>query len=132
MLAVFPLAETSDVAAICANALKAVIRAEEALDACNIERRASGRAEIRFGIALHIGDVIYGNIGAPSRLDFTVIGPAVNLASRLQGVAAELGRPVVLSAAFVEAARVPAEPLGAHHLKGIEASQLVFAPRKLG
>jgi adenylate cyclase len=132
MLAVFQLDEGSDVVAICANALKAVARAEQALDACNTERRASGKPEIRFGIALHIGDVLYGNIGAPSRLDFTVIGPAVNLASRLQSVAAELGRAVVLSAAFVEAAEVPAKPLGAHHLKGIEAPQPVFAPAKQG
>jgi adenylate cyclase len=82
--------------------------------------------------ALHIGDVLYGNIGAPLRLDFTVIGLAANMASRLQGVAAELGRPVVLSQAFIEASGLAAEPLGACHLKGIEAPQPAFAPVGLG
>ena len=132
MLAVFQLGEGSDVAATCRSALAAVAHAEAALAACNATRADAGRPLIRFGIALHIGDVLYGNIDAPSRLDFTVIGPAVNMASRLQGVAAELGRPVVLSRAFVEASGVPAEPLGAHRLKGIEASQPAFAPAGLG
>ena len=129
MLAVFPLNEGSDVGSICGHALAALARAQEGLAACNAAREAVGLQLIRCGIALHVGDVLYGNIGAPSRLDFTVIGPAVNLASRLQGVAAELDRTIVLSAEFVAASGVAAEPLGSHHLKGIDEAQSVFAPK---
>jgi len=128
MLAVFPLADGSDVGEVCAHALAAVARAEEVLAACNVTRREAGEPAIRFGIALHIGDVLYGNIGAPSRLDFTVIGPAVNLASRLQGVAADVDRSVVLSADFVAASGAQAESLGTHALKGIDQPQPVFTP----
>ena len=66
-------------------------------------RIAARKAAIRFGIALHLGEVYYGNIGAPGRLDFTVIGPAVNQASRLEKLSAELGRNIVTSASFAAA-----------------------------
>ena len=81
---------------------------------------------VRFGLALHIGEVLYGNIGSGNRLDFTCIGPAVNLAARLEKVAAKLGRTVVASAEFV--AHFPGEfvPLGEFSVAGFAAPQLVF------
>ena len=80
-----------------------------------------------YGIALHVGDVIYGNIGGDNRLDFTVIGPAVNLVARIERLCRELGRALLLSEAFVLAAQVAVEPLGRFPLKGI-APQTVSAP----
>jgi adenylate cyclase len=55
-----------------------------------------------FIATLHVGQVVYGNIGSPDRLDFTVLGPAVNLVSRLEALAKQLGRPVLCSAAFAK------------------------------
>jgi adenylate cyclase len=81
MLAIFPL-ETDQA---CRRALQAALDARAAMAELNRERSGRGEEALGFGIALHAGDVMYGNIGAANRLDFTVVGPAVNLATRLEG-----------------------------------------------
>ncbi|HWT30932.1 MAG TPA: adenylate/guanylate cyclase domain-containing protein, partial [Propylenella sp.] len=126
MLAIFPLGE--DGAGTAARALQAVGTAESALAALNEERRASRRPEIRFGLALHVGEVLYGNIGGSDRLDFTVIGRAVNTAARLEGLSRELGRDVLLSGDFAALCGGATEPLGSFLLKGLADPQPVFAP----
>ncbi len=113
--------------------------AERALDAANAaigdisttnsSRRESGLLEIDCGIALHFGDVVYGNVGGETRLDFTVIGPAVNLASRLEGLTRELGRSVVVSEPFAALHGGDFEPMGSYSLKGIDEPHDVYAPR---
>ena len=128
MLAIFELGANEDPADRCGAALKAARIATEKIAARNIERRAAGEPEIRFGLALHLGDVSYGNIGAPTRLDFTVIGPAVNHAARLEKVGAELGRSVVTSASFAAASKEALESIGRHSLRGVSEPQEVFAP----
>ncbi len=85
----------------------------------NDARREAGGPEIGFGIALHFGDVLYGNVGGESRLDFTATGPAVNLASRIEGLTRELEGPVLVSAEFAAAHGGTFEPLGQSALKGI-------------
>jgi adenylate cyclase len=70
---------------------------------------------------------LFGNIGGGGRLDFTCIGPAVNLAARIEKVAAKLGETVVASAAFARACPEGLRPLGAHTLAGISAPQDVYA-----
>ena len=84
MLAIFELAASEDPRDRCAAALRAAGAAAEKIAVRNLERRSAGEPEIHFGLALHLGEVSYGNIGAPARLDFTVIGPAVNHAARLR------------------------------------------------
>jgi len=128
LLAIFELRENEEPSKRCAAALKAARIAAEKIAARNLERFAAGEPEIRFGLALHLGEVSYGNIGAPNRLDFTVIGPAVNHASRLEKIASELGRPVVTSASFAAAAPGQFESLGKHHLRGVVEAQEVFSP----
>src|SRR5687768_11584983 len=100
-------------------ALGAAENAEAALAAYNAGRTKMAEAPIEYGIALHLGDVMYGNIGGENRLDFTVIGPAVNLAARIEGLCRDLARPVLLSADFAAASRLEIEPLGAFSLKGL-------------
>jgi adenylate cyclase len=89
---------------------------------------ASGQngSMLRAGIGLHIGTVMYGNVGSADRLDFTVIGPATNLAFRLEALTKQLGRPVLASRAFAEAADAPLEPLGPHPIRGFQEVEEVF------
>jgi adenylate cyclase len=90
--------------------------------------RSSGKLpELRAGIGLHIGTVMYGNVGAPTRLDFTAIGPAVNLAFRLQDMTKTLARPVIASRAFFEAAGEVLQPLGRQPIRGLSEQEEVYA-----
>jgi adenylate cyclase len=98
LLAIFPLSEPS----ACANLLRAVAEARRAMAALNEKNAETGRAPLNYGIGVHVGDVMYGNIGSQTRLDFTVIGPAVNMASRLEALTKQLGKPVLLSRAFAD------------------------------
>jgi adenylate cyclase len=121
MLAIFPL-ETEQA---CARALQAAVEARRAMAGLNEELRAGGQEPLGFGIALHVGEVMYGNIGAVGRLDFTVIGRAVNLAARMQALCRVLGPTVLVSDTFVQrcsgVASCPGafRSLGEHQLVGI-------------
>lgn len=128
MLAIFEVGEKLQLADACHSALRAARNAAAAIHGCNLDRISAGNPAIRFGIALHVGDVYCGNIGAPGRLDFTVIGPAVNQASRLEKLSAELGRSIVTSARFSATAPQHLESLGFHQLRGVTEPQEVFAP----
>jgi adenylate cyclase len=125
LLAIFPLAGREP-RAVARDVLDAAGTAARTIEALNAERAAAARPLIRYGLALHPGEVLYGNIGGPARLDFTVIGPAVNLVARLQGLCAGLGRRVLLSAAFAELLDDGVVALGEHELKGIARPQPVF------
>jgi len=85
-----------------------------------------GGQALRAGIALHVGTVMYGNIGSSDRLDFTVVGPAVNLAFRLESLTKELRRPVLTSHSFAEAVAEPLASLGAHPIRGFRGMEEVF------
>jgi adenylate cyclase len=125
MLAIFRLDDPE----ACFRAFRGAIEARRGMQALNERRRARGSFELGFGVALHVGDVMYGNIGTATRLDFTVIGPAVNVASRLQTLARELRRQVVLSAPFAFMCGCGAEflvPLGRFPLRGLEEPLEVF------
>jgi adenylate cyclase len=126
MLAIFELREGDNLAQRCAAALRAARAARATVALRNPNRIAAGLAEIRYGLALHLGEVTYGNIGAPNRLDFTVIGAAVNHATRVEKVAAKLDRRIVTSASFAAAAAAPLVSLGTHSLPGVLEPQEIF------
>ncbi|MFO1059095.1 MAG: adenylate/guanylate cyclase domain-containing protein [Dongiaceae bacterium] len=131
LLAIFPLAERGAAAAAAAPA--AVRAARAGMAALDAERLAAGLPPLPFGVALHLGPVMYGNIGAADRLDFTAIGPAVNRASRIEGLCRRLACPVLASAAFAAAAPAPLVPLGTHRLRGIaEPVDLYTLPELAG
>jgi adenylate cyclase len=77
-------------------------------------------AAFNFGIALHLGEVIYGNVGIPERLQFTVVGAAVNEVARVQDLTKQLGHPLLATASFADAVAGPWRPCGEHLLRGIE------------
>ncbi|MGE4247572.1 MAG: adenylate/guanylate cyclase domain-containing protein, partial [Parvibaculaceae bacterium] len=80
-----------------------------------------------FGIALHAGDIAYGNIGGRTRLDFTVIGPAVNHTSRLLELTKRLGEPILISEMFQAASGLDLRPLGSQALRDVPQPQLIYA-----
>ncbi len=124
LLAIFPI-EPGDPggSAACAAALAAAQDARGRIAALGKDDAMNG---VRFGLALHLGELLYGNIGGESRLDFTCIGPAVNLAARLEKLAGELGRAILASGDF--AARCPGAlvPVGEFALRGFDAAQRVY------
>jgi adenylate cyclase len=129
LLAIFPIAGDAD--AVCGRALAAARRAQ-----AEIAALANGSDEgtpgmesvrhLRFGLALHLGEVLYGNIGGGNRLGFACIGPAVNLAPRLEKLAGRLGRDVVASGEFARHCRLPLAPLGDFALAGFTTPQPVY------
>src|SRR5262249_25627385 len=102
--------------------------ARAAIATTNRERTAADLPPINYGIALHVGEVMYGNIGGDTRLDFTVIGPAVNLTARIEALCGELRQQLLLSADSVAASGVAAQEVGEFALDGVAAKQRIFAP----
>jgi len=125
VLAVFGIDGMSDAEASAA-ALAAARDIVARLAAHNAAGGESGRVELRAGIGLHIGDIMYGNVGSADRLDFTAIGPAVNLAFRLEDLTKTLKRPVLASGAFAEACPVALSPLGSHPIRGLSDLEDVY------
>jgi adenylate cyclase len=131
MLIVFPAGTTREVDAACRAAVDAALDAFANLATLNHRRRRAGEPQIQFGVGLNVGEVIYGNVGAPARLDFTVMGPAVNRTARLEGLTKTLGVPLLMSAEFAAHLSAPVRSLGAHTLKGVPRPQEVFALEEL-
>ncbi len=126
VLAIFPIGER-DAASACDAALRAIAAARAGMDHLDRTRAAQDLPPLQFGAALHVGEMLWGNIGTADRLDFTAIGPAVNLVSRLEGLCRPLGRPVLLSGVFAAETTQPLVPLGEHRLRGIAVPCAVFA-----
>jgi len=127
LLAIFPVAgDESDAERVCGEVLEVarVVRARIAALGGTTDLGDVG--ELRFSVALHLGEVLYGNIGGGNRLDFTCIGPAVNLAARLEKLAGTLGHTVVTSQAFARYCGGQVKPLGDFTLQGFTAKQPMF------
>jgi len=125
VLAIFPVTADARRSA-CEAALRAVTAARLGMARLNDDRQAQGLPPLPFGAALHIGEMLWGNIGAADRLDFTAIGSAVNLVSRLEGLCRPLEKTVLVSGAFAAQTKAPLIPLGTHVLRGIAAPCAVF------
>jgi adenylate cyclase len=128
LLAIFPVGD--DPAEACERALAATDAALSALAEVSARRSSSGLPTTGAYFALHIGDVFYGNIGGADRLDFTVIGPAVNEAARMSAMCRPLGRDVLVSQAFAAALsglQRRLSPMGSHTLRGVAQPQALFA-----
>ena len=129
MLATFSF-EEADRAETCRGALDAAIEAMQRLDALNADRAAAGVPVASVDLALHIGEVLYGNVGAADRLDFTIIGPAVNEAARIEALCEPLGRSVLVSPEFAAAAAggdSRLESVGLHALRGVREPKEIFS-----
>ncbi len=125
VLAIFPVVGGATRGA-CEAALRAVSAARVGMAHLDDARRQQGLAPLPFGVALHLGEMLWGNIGAADRLDFTAIGPAVNLVSRLEGLCRSLDKTVLVSGTFAAETTTPLVPLGEHVLRGIASPCAVF------
>ncbi len=125
VLAIFPVVGGKPRSA-CDAALRAVSAARVGMAHLDRERHHRGLPALPFGAALHHGEMLWGNIGAADRLDFTAIGPAVNLVSRLEGLCRPLGKTILVSGALAAETEAPLIPLGTHILRGIASPCAVF------
>jgi adenylate cyclase len=125
ILAIFPISDGAKRAA-CDAALRAVAAAQAGMTHLDRDRRGQGLPPLPFGVAVHLGEILWGNIGAADRLDFTAIGPAVNLVSRLEGLCRPLGKTVLVSGALAAETEAQLVALGTHPLRGIAAPCAVF------
>ncbi len=126
LLAVFPIDEyVGDTQQVCGRVLEAARESRANVEALHYP---NGEAieRFRFGVALHVGNVLYGNIGGGNRLDFTCIGPAVNLAARLEKIAGRLGRTVVASEGFAGICRGGWSELGEFPIAGFSKAERVY------
>ena len=127
MLIVFPIDDGMCKQTACNAAIESALDAQNTLASLNHRRRRRGLPEIDFGVGLNVGEVIYGNVGAPDRLDFTVMGPAVNRTARLESLTKTLGCNILFSENFAQLVDTPSEFLGHHEMKGIAEPQAVYA-----
>jgi adenylate cyclase len=124
LLAIFPIGNEADSTKVCASALKAAHAARK--NVATLHATADDDSGVRFGLALHLGDVLYGNIGSGNRLDFTCIGPAVNLAARLEKLAGRLGRSIVASREFARYCSGELAPIGKFAVAGFAEEQIAY------
>jgi adenylate cyclase len=132
-LAIFPFDDELDdsgLQAACEHAIAAAHEASSRMKSTNARRVKESAPTLGYGIALHVGDVTYGNIGTGNRLEFTVIGEAANLAARIESLCKVLGETVLLSAEFATCDPDHVVSLGEHQLQGIEAPHEIFALRE--
>jgi adenylate cyclase len=128
LLATFPL-DGRPAAEVCDRALDAAMRALARIRALHAERAAANATVMDLDMALHLGDVYYGNIGSADRLDFTVIGPAVNEASRIETLCGQHGRNLLISETFAKAATDSERRLvsiGRFALRGVGSTQSIY------
>jgi adenylate cyclase len=128
LLAIFPIADPGQSTDAARRALEAAQEAQAAVGRLGEHASLAGEPSLRIVVALHAGSVLYGNIGAANRLDFTVIGPAVNLVSRVEAVAKALDQPIIVTDDFIRAYGEPMRSLGRHQLRGLALPHELFAP----
>ncbi len=128
VMAIFPIEDAMFLPEATGGAIDATREALAAIDEINAGRVEAGREAIRFGIGLHVGIVTFGNVGTEDRLDFTVIGPAVNRCARLESMTKALGVPALASADFRRVCARPMRSLGLHRLRGMPEPMELFTP----
>lgn len=130
ILSIFPVDSETSRNAQCRSAINAARDALVGLDALNADRQKFKQEALAIGIGINVGPVTYGNIGSPNRLDFSVLGPAVNLASRVENLCKQLGEPILATEAV--ASIFPDEFIekGRHGLRGVAMPTTVYTLRR--
>lgn len=128
VLAIFPIDDPSETEPrACTQALAAVRAASERIEKVNQDRNAANQPLLQFGTGLHRGTITYGNVGTERRLDFTVIGPAVNETARIESLCKPLNETVLASSAFAAGLAKGLRSLGTHELRGVQTKEEIFS-----
>jgi adenylate cyclase len=129
LLAVFPVRDGLEADRAASEALQAAKEARETLASLPAENLPDGVETLAAGFALHVGPVTFGNVGSRERLDFTVIGPAVNQAVRVESLTKILGRSILLTDEFSRLGHgAEIRSLGFHPLRGVRDPKEIFSP----
>ncbi|MEM8775200.1 MAG: adenylate/guanylate cyclase domain-containing protein [Pseudomonadota bacterium] len=128
VLSIFPISDRVDRAKQCENAARAAQDATSGLATLNENRSQADQPPLDFGVGINVGQVSYGNIGSPGRLDFTVLGGAVNVASRIEGLTKTIGHRILATAAVANAAPDLFFSCGPHEIRGLTDPIELFAP----
>ncbi|MBZ3695372.1 adenylate/guanylate cyclase domain-containing protein [Phyllobacterium calauticae] len=130
-LAVYPCGRHKDASKVaCQAALSAVFKAQARVAELNRDRRKDGLSDIRYGIGLHVGNVMFGNVGLKDRLTFSAFGSAVNEVQRLQGLTKKYSREIVASQAFANYCGGDWTTLGEEKLRGVGQKVTVLLPKQ--
>ena len=128
-LAIFPIGDDeNNLEQACVSAVYAAAEAQLNIDALNAKREEEGKPPFDYGLGMHVGDVIYGNVGVSERVDFTVVGQAANEAARIEQLTKQLGRRVLVSSTVASFISCPTEEMGAYELQGTGVSVKLYAP----
>ncbi|WP_306115576.1 MULTISPECIES: adenylate/guanylate cyclase domain-containing protein [unclassified Roseovarius] len=128
ILSIFPISDHVGRAEQCRNAARAAQDSLAGLDALNVNRKEAGLPPLDFGVGINVGQVSYGNIGSPGRLDFTVLGGAVNVASRIEGLTKTAGHQILATSAVADAAPELFSSCGPHAIRGLADPMELFTP----
>jgi len=128
-LAIFPCdSNQTDSGAACKRALSSALKAVDGMIETNRRRQAKGKAALGYGLSLHVGSVLFGNVGLPERLSFSVFGSAVNEAARLETLTKKFATPIIASRAFMADCGGAWQALGNESLRGVDSPIAVFRP----
>jgi len=130
VLAIFPIRDERDMRASCQLATQAAATAEANMAGVNEGRRERGEPALDFGLGLHVGEVLFGNIGVPERVEFSVVGSAANEVARLESLTKTVGSRILASAAFAGNMEEEWTSVGEYELRGVNSPIPVYAPRE--
>ena len=128
VLAIFPIRNKRSTARSCDAAMSAAMDAWRNIVDANVIRRQKGEVELDFGLGLHIGEVLYGNIGVPERVEFSVIGRAANEVARIESLTKEVGERILVSEEFANYVDCNWRDAGTHSLRGVDSDMHIYSP----
>ncbi len=128
VLAIFPIRSERDAKESCRFAIEAARAAEANMACVNKERGSRGEPSLDFGLGLHVGEVLFGNIGVPERVEFSVVGPAANQVARLESLTKTVGMRILVSKAFADNMEDTWVRVGEYELRGVDSPVPVYAP----
>jgi adenylate cyclase len=128
VLAIFPIQDGVDVAESCQLAMEAARMAEANITQVNKDRVTRGEPALDFGLGLHVGEVLFGNIGVPERVEFSVVGPAANEVARLESLTKTVNKRILASKAFVDGSKDNWTRAGEYELRGVSNPIPVYTP----
>lgn len=128
VLAIFPISDENSAESACRQAMRAAAMAVQRIRSVNGERSTRGEEPLDFGLGLHVGNVLFGNIGTPQRVEFSVIGSAANVVARVESLTKSLNCRILVSEPFAAHLELPWVDAGRHALRGVGQKISVYRP----